>query len=362
VVELTRQLHQQLKPELQPTALGTLGCISSNWTLPSPNTTPFPLDLHPLLREARTKGSQLVVLEASSHALHQERLAHLNISASAIVHLGHDHLDYHKTLNAYHEAKLKLIQMTQGPVVVNIDVLEQYPERFKGCEIITTGINRKADISFEIKEQNEHGFHGQLRLHGHSFTTSLPLWGTFNLSNSLAASAFASISGCDAEAIAEAWPTLQLPKGRLHAVETRAKGDVRIDYAHTPDALESVLLAAKAHCPTARLNVLVGCGGDRDASKRPLMGEIASKLADQLIITSDNPRSESPEGIIQDILLGCGDTKPMVEVDRRKAITKALEAQGENDLLLICGKGHENEQIISDQRHHFDEFEICQKF
>jgi UDP-N-acetylmuramoyl-L-alanyl-D-glutamate--2,6-diaminopimelate ligase len=372
VVELTRQLHDKLCPELHSASIGTLGCQQHGQVWPSPNTTPYPLDLHRLIRTVRDAGAALVALEASSHGLDQDRLCGLPIEAAAITNLGHDHLDYHDDLKAYHRSKLKLCNMSQGPLITTRSILKQHPNAFEGKKPMTVGIDDNAQLTFSVSDINENGFEGKLCYEGENIPTNLKLWGRFNLYNTLIASAFAMHSGCSVQSIASIWPELSLPKGRLQLVESRAKGQVRIDYAHSPDALEAVLQAARQHRQQAKLKVLLGCGGDRDPSKRPLMAAVAQRYGQQLYVTSDNPRSESPQAIIDDILKGlelktattdreyC--THVAVEVDRRKAIHLALADQEDDDLLLICGKGHENEQITLEQTQPFDEFEICRKF
>ena len=370
VVELTRQLHERLYPELNSASIGTLGCQQNGRIWPSPNTTPYPLDLHRLLRKVRDAGGDLVAIEASSHGLDQDRLLGLPIAAAAATNLGHDHLDYHPNIEAYHHSKLKLCDMSQGPVFTTENILKQHPHAFEGKNTMTVGINDGAQLSFKINKINEHGFEGQLCFQGKNTPAKLKLWGRFNLFNALIASAFAMHSGCSVESVAKLWSTLSLPKGRLQIASSRAKGQVRIDYAHTPDALEAVLQAAREHRPHSRLKVLLGCGGDRDPSKRPVMAAIAKRYGQRLYITSDNPRTESPQGIIDDMLKGLNlkntrvddDNNVVIEVDRLEAINKALAAQEDGDLLLICGKGHESEQITLEQKQPFDEFEICRKF
>lgn len=360
VVHLLRELCQIVAPAKIPCSLGTLGLQSQGWELPSPNTTPFPLDLYPLAKEAHEKGSRLIAMEASSHGLAEGRLYGIDLAAAGWTNLGHDHLDFHGDRDSYREAKARIFEHCRGFTSINSD--EPELSRYHSRSDVTTFSqdSSKGGTRGILREQNETGSLVEFHLGPHRMTQRLPLLGRHNLSNTLCALDMLSHLDFDPHALLEALPSLTAPLGRMSPVETRAKGRVFIDYAHTPDALEQACLSAREHFPQQRLVVLFGCGGDRDKSKRPLMANVTERYAGSVWVTSDNPRTEDPLEIIADIQRGFTNISPFTEEDREKAIHLALDQLSEDDVLLICGKGHEKEQIIGTTRRPLNEFECCQ--
>lgn len=363
VVQLCRQMIEAVDPKSCPSSVGTLGIACGSWRKSLNNTTPMPIDLHRAFNELVQRGSKVIVLEASSHGLAQGRLKGLRFEAAAFTSFGQDHLDFHNNMQMYLNAKLKLADLCSGPLVINVD-----EAAFK------TLLNRehawgysleqqKSEAFLEIIKTSIEGFEVQLHFKNKVIKSKVPFWGKHNLQNLCAATGLASALGYPMEALVASWSRLSLPRGRLEKVNTRALGEVLIDYAHTPDALRIVLEAARLHSPKAQLRILFGCGGDRDRGKRPLMGKIAAELADEVILTSDNSRSEDPQSILNQILAGVEQTKKIsTEIDRLLAINKALAQQKTGDILLLCGKGHETEQIRGQERIKMDEFEICQNY
>lgn len=363
VVEFVRQWLNILNPNSQASSLGTLGLKIGDKLIDSRNTTPFPLDLYYLIRQAFQMGSRTVVLEASSHGLEENRLKGLEFDVIAFTNLSHDHLDYHSNLEAYAEAKKKLFHFSKGSAVINGD-----------CPLIST-FQKETTPSFIYATQGNPNLHGHLLKRDErgmdcSFTFKnmerkvfLPWIGEHNLSNILCSMSIMLELGYEYEELCETLAKLSTPKGRLESMPCHAKGDVYIDYAHTPQALELALKSLRLHRPKSRLKVLFGCGGNRDPLKRPMMGEISSRLADAVILTNDNPRWESEEAILKDIEAGMKKSVHVTVIqDRREAIEYALKEQRDGDVLLLAGKGHECYQEIKGVRKEFKEWDICENF
>ncbi len=366
VVHMARRLHQLAFPHQQAFSLGTLGLIGHDLEVATPNTTCFPLDLHPLLQQVRQHGEDCTLfMETSSHALDQQRVQGLNFHAAAFTAITRDHLDYHKDFSSYRLAKLRLLDFCSGFAVVDADCPHWSQTDFRTPLIRCSLEDPHADLYCSNIRPHQQGTRFLLhhRLSGSRIPLDTPLYGRFNLKNALIALGLNLSLGAPLLTTARGLSKMDLPQGRLQKV-TDSKGHIFIDYAHTPDALQLVLLAVKSHFPSMNVKVLFGCGGERDRGKRPLMGDVASELADQLILTSDNPRSENPQAIIDDILGGCrgGPSNLRVEVDREKAIASAIASQSFNDLLLICGKGHEDTQVTADGKHPFSDLEVCKKY
>ena len=355
VVDLTAQLLRRAGRKTG--TIGTLGMRLDQQPTETRNTTPDCLALHRQLRQWRDDGVECVTLEASSHALDQGRLDGLAVDVGVFTNLSRDHLDYHHSMDAYCEAKLKLFRefapasriynADDEAVVVHADIWQ-----WGGLGVSTGGAN--AAIKIEVLQAiplvlKRHTPWGDGRL-------QTALSGRFNAFN-VAASLIAVLSlGVDfAEALAAA-ETLEPVVGRLQAVGDGADIRVIVDYAHTPDALERAIRALKETDDAGALWVLFGCGGDRDPGKRAEMGAIACQFADRVIVTSDNPRSEAPEAIIEDILRGCDDS-PIVESDRAAAIALVIAEAKVGDTVLIAGKGHEAYQEIDGVRLPFNDAE-----
>jgi UDP-N-acetylmuramoyl-L-alanyl-D-glutamate--2,6-diaminopimelate ligase len=349
-VDLCRQLWQQAG--IPAASLGTLGVMTDGWSLPGSLTTPDPLTLHQTLQELTQRGVQHAALEASSHGLDQERLAGLRLTAAAFTNLTRDHLDYHKTEDSYFAAKARLfadILPAGGVAVLNHDS-QRFEElaffaRTERQHILTFGSHDRADIRLVGLSPANHGQTLDLIIQGTPFTdVTLPLFGAFQAENLLAALGLLMGTGMTASKLMACIPHLVGVPGRLEVV-TRAGHPftVFVDYAHTPDALQNALRSLKPHT-SGRLVVVFGCGGDRDRGKRPLMGQVAAALADHVIITDDNPRSEDPASIRTAVLAGCPAAQQIG--DRRTAIYSAIGMAQAGDTILLAGKGHEQGQII----------------
>lgn len=361
VASFARQLWLLLG---QPAAsIGTLGVVAPDRPATPSLTTPDPVTLHAELAELATRGVDHVAVEASSHGLHQYRLDGLALDAAAFTNLTRDHLDYHGDMAAYFAAKAGLFERilpTGGAAVINADdphgeALVAIAKARRQTEM-TYGLAGRA-LTLVARAADASGQTLTLRVMGRTSTVRLPLIGAFQAHNALAALGLVIGSGADAARAVEALAGLEGVPGRLQRVGATAGGaEVLVDYAHTPDALETVLLALRPHV-TGRLGLVFGCGGDRDPGKRPLMGAIAARLADWAIVTDDNPRTESPAAIRAAAIEGAGGLGPdLLEIgDRAAAIRAALARAGAGDVVIIAGKGHEPGQTIGTVTHPFDD-------
>jgi UDP-N-acetylmuramoyl-L-alanyl-D-glutamate--2,6-diaminopimelate ligase len=363
VASFTAQIWQRLG--LKSASLGTLGLHGAGLNEAVAHTTPDPVRLHELLSAAKRAGVDHLALEASSHGLDQFRLDGVTVEAAAFTNLTRDHMDYHPTVEAYFAAKMRLFDTLlseKGVAVINMDSdfgkqVEEICLR-RGHRLIRYGL-----LGSELKLISTLPHAGGLQVEAEVFgvlrSVDLPLIGGFQAGNVLAAYGLAV--GCGAHPAA-AWETLAgldgVP-GRMQQAARRANGaSIYVDYAHTPDALETVLKAARPHAG-GRLVVVFGCGGDRDRGKRPLMGEIASRLADRVYVTDDNPRSEQPEAIRAAIM---ATAKGGTEIgDRRAAIFTAIRELESGDLLLVAGKGHEQGQIVGSETRPFDDLSVARE-
>jgi len=340
-------------------AIGTLGVIADGWDNQGGLTTPDPVALHAILAKLAGMGVTHASLEASSHGLDQERLDGVALKAAAFTNLTRDHLDYHHDMESYAVAKRRLFsELLHGDSVAVIDMDSDWSPYFAkaatehGRRLLTTGAAGN-DIRLIEARPTPSGQDLRLTLFGRDVTVALPLAGRFQAHNALSALGLAIAIGEDADRALAALESLDGVPGRLQRVAERSNGAaIFVDYAHTPDALETVLRALKPHA-TGRLVALFGCGGDRDPGKRGLMGSIAGRLADAAIITDDNPRSEPPAAIRAAILGGCLGG---VEIgDRHAAIRTAVAGLEAGDVLVIAGKGHETGQIVGDKVLPFDD-------
>jgi UDP-N-acetylmuramoyl-L-alanyl-D-glutamate--2,6-diaminopimelate ligase len=344
-------------------SIGTLGVLVGSAGEPLDGggglTTPGPVELQRVLRLLHDRGVRTVALEASSHALHQRRVEGLVFAATVFTNLTRDHLDYHGTMEAYFAAKALLMEQLarDGVAVVNADdaawsTLPAAPRT------VRFGLVAAADVRAVSIECAPSGSRFELVLGGTSHDVTLPLIGDFNVANALAAVACAWALGVPDDTIVARLATMPQVPGRLEIVHSQPT--VLRDYAHTPDALARAIDAVRPFA-AGRLIVVFGCGGDRDRGKRPEMGRIAAERADVVIVTSDNPRTEDPERILDDIEAGMGGVPHERIEDRRDAIARALEIATPDDLVLLAGKGHETYQVRGTTRLPFDERQIVQE-
>lgn len=335
--------------EVNNGVIGTLGI--SKVEKKSINTTPDIFSIYSSLEEYSSQGIKLAIIEASSHALMQDRLEGLSFAQGIFTNLTQDHLDYHQTMGNYKEAKGKLFTngFSKKAIINRDDENHQYfLDTASDKDSLTFGID-----DLEFYKNSENGFICQLN----NYVFELPLIGEFNLSNALAAYTSVKCLGYSDDQIIPFLAKLSPPPGRMQQLEN---SHIWIDYAHTPDALDNALASLRTHYPEFKIRVLFGCGGDRDKTKRQLMGKIASEDAESIILTNDNPRSESPEKIIEDILGGIkAENDVQVILDRKHAIETAVKTLGEDELLLIAGKGHETTQTIGDQIFQFSDIEVA---
>jgi UDP-N-acetylmuramoyl-L-alanyl-D-glutamate--2,6-diaminopimelate ligase len=347
-------------PDARAASIGTLGVLvgSEGATMPGGSglTTPGPVELQRVLRELVDAGVRTVAMETSSHALHQHRVDTLRFAAAVFTNLTRDHLDYHGTMEAYFAAKAMLVGLLtdDGVSVTNADdrawdALPHSPRR------VRFGFDAAADVRAEDVRFMPRGSEWTLVAGTERRDITLPLIGDFNVANALAAAAAAWSLGLSAQRIAERLCSMPQVPGRLEIISEQPV--VLRDYAHTPDALERALHAVRPFA-TNRLVVVFGCGGDRDRGKRPEMGRIAQRDADLAIVTSDNPRTEDPERILDDIEAGMTAGAHERVEDRRSAIARAIALAGDGDVVLLAGKGHETYQVRGTVKYPFDEREI----
>ena len=341
--------------------MGTVENFNGDKWQVSEYTTPDPVKMQKLLHEMLENGCNHCVMEVSSHALSQERTAGINFTVGAFTNFTRDHIDdYHLTMENYLNEKLKLMKSSDNSVI-NIDDknAESFIKSSRG-NALTYGINNSADITAFDIINTEKGSEFSFSYKEKTYKTGVNVRGLFSVYNALCALGISIVMGIKPSAAADAMRTAPSVKGRMESVDINEKYSVILDYAHTPDALENVLKTIRNLESKGKLTVLFGCGGDKDREKRPLMGKIASEFSDNIIITTDNPRTEEPAKIIDDILAGIKNTKtPYTAIENRKdAIEHALKNAKEGDVLLFAGKGHEDYQIIGKQKIHFDEREI----
>ncbi len=328
----------------------------------SKRTTPEATDLQRWFGEMLAVGTQDVAMEVSSHALDLGRVIGVHFAGAVFTNLTQDHLDYHGTLERYLEAKLLLFEQLAPSAfgVVNADdpAAPQFIAHTR-ARVLRFSVQGKADICAEDLELGPRGSRFTLSVFGEKADVFLPIAGIFNVQNAIAAAAVAHAAGIPLEEIAQALTTAEPPPGRFQRIDRGQPFEVVVDYAHTPDGIEKLLRAAR-EISRSRVLIVFGCGGDRDRGKRPQMGSIAGKLADRIFLTSDNPRSEDPERIIDAIAQGLesGGRKDYVRIiDRTQAIRAAVAEARQGDILVIAGKGHEDYQIIGGTILHFDDRE-----
>lgn len=332
-------------------------------------TTPEASDLQALLRWMVTQGADAVVMEVSSHSLALHRADGCGFNVAVFTNLTQDHLDFHGTMEDYFQAKARLFTMLRekgGTAVINLDdpAGKRLREMMHG-PVITYGLTREADVTAAAPAYDLQGIHARLHTPWGTGELRSPLIGRHNLYNLLAAVGVGGVLGIPMNRVLDGLAIVDHIPGRLEPVECGQPFKVVVDYAHTPDAVEWVLRALRELC-AGRLTIVFGCGGDRDRKKRPLMGEVAAQLADRIFLTSDNPRSEPPEAILDEIEAGVRSVTEGVErtrrhVDRREAIEAALQEGRSGDIILIAGKGHERTQTIGQAVIPFDDREVARE-
>lgn len=333
----------------------------------APNTTPESVDLQGFLAEIRDAGGRFAVLEASSHSLAMDRLWGCHFAAAVFTNLTREHMDYHKTFEDYFAAKKKLFEGTGAgaPEVAVINVDDEYGKRLTELvkKTVTYGLESDADITTKKF---------QLTFNGLAFTAQTPngkvqvtssLVGRINVYNILAAIGAAQALGLSTEIIEAGIRGLESVSGRFQRIDLGQPYFVVVDYAHTDDALENLIRTARELNPKGRIITLFGCGGGKDRTKRPVMGEVTGRLSDLTILSSDNPRTEDPLKIISDIIVGLQKTagKYLIEPDREKAIGVAMDEARAGDIVLLAGKGHENYQILADGTMEFDDRDVARR-
>ncbi|MEI8311686.1 MAG: UDP-N-acetylmuramoyl-L-alanyl-D-glutamate--2,6-diaminopimelate ligase, partial [Verrucomicrobiota bacterium] len=355
--------HMLDSASLRSGLIGTVKYVVGTEEISAPRTTPESADLQEMLARMRDCGSKAVAMEVSSHALVQQRVRGIEFDAAVFTNLTQDHLDYHRTMDAYFEAKCLLFEglaaqtHKKGRAIINADDRHGHllMERFgKKVRTVTFGRGVGSDFRASAIQFDGTGSVFQLDAKRKSFLVRMPLIGLFNIYNALAALAASAACGVELRgAIAALASAPQVP-GRLERVMAKRNFQVFVDYAHTDDALKNVLRTLKDLKP-ARLITVFGCGGDRDRAKRPLMAAAAGELSDWTVITSDNPRREDPEEIIRDVEAGMRGTNYEKITDRENAIRHAIDLARPGDIVLIAGKGHENYQEFADRRIAFDD-------
>ena len=346
---------------LEAGTIGTINCRYKEKVFLTPNTTPEPVSLCKILKEMAESKLKFALLEVSSHALKQARVDNINFKHAIFTNLSSEHLDFHGTMEAYFAAKSRLFIDLKPAAYSIINIDDKFGQRLKKIaksRVLTYGFSKEADIKAENVSLDAEGIYFDLCMANKKTSIRSRLLGRHNIYNILSACAAASLEGVDFNSLKESIFSFKGVPGRLQRVDCGQLYFVYVDYAHTPAALESVLKSLREFVRN-RIITVFGCGGNRDRRNRPLMGEIAGRLSDVVILTNDNPRDEDPLSIICEIKSGAGiEANLEIEKNRRKAIRKALNLAQEGDCVLIAGKGHENYQIIKNKRIEFNDTEV----
>jgi len=350
--------------------VGVLGTVSYRWPgycEAAPLTTPDSLRVHAMLARMKAAGVGVAIMEVSSHAIEQQRVGGIQFDGVAFTNLTQDHLDFHENMENYFATKARLFQEVprkEKGMAINAD--DPWGRRLLAMcpQALSFGLHQgqrgQRHLQGELLTAGTGGCHLRMHLEGRQWELHSPLVGAFNASNLLAVQALAMEAGLTPDAFT-ALETCSGVPGRLERIHNPHGLNIFVDYAHTPDALVNVLKALR-HVGFRRIITVFGCGGNRDRSKRPLMGEAVARYSDVAVLTSDNPRFEDPQAIINDVLPGLsGIAKLFVQADRRIATAMALEMLGRDDALLIAGKGHEDYQIIQGVRHHYSDQEVVRE-
>ncbi len=360
---VTHYIAQVLESMGKPCGvIGTLGAGRVGQLQGASNTTPDAISTQSTLAQWRDAGAQWAAMEVSSHGLVQHRVAAIQFSTAVFTNLTQDHLDYHGTMEAYGEAKSRLFALPGlKNAVLNRD--DSFSKRLReriptSVNVVSFGLGGSADIRALDIRYHSKGIEARIVTPWGEFTLNSGLCGVVNLKNILAVVAVLGCEGISLKAIAAGVSSLQAVPGRLERLPPVDSVQVVIDYAHTPDALEQVLWSLRPHC-SGKLWCVFGCGGDRDRGKRPLMAAVAEQLADRIVITSDNPRSESPDTILSDIRAGLSQPPILQDADRKRAIEFAIASAQAGDLVLIAGKGHEDYQESAGRRLPFSDVQCA---
>lgn len=331
--------------------------------IPSKHTTPDSLELMQLFSQMAEKGAEYVVMEVSSHSLALDRVTACRFDVGAFTNITQDHLDFHKTMENYLAAKSILFTISKAGVINRDDSGSDYLLEHSTCErMLTYGIESDCDIHASDVKLSEKGVAFKVSYENKEYDVELGIPGMFSVYNALTALGCLASAGIHMDDAVEGLKSARGVKGRIEVVETNRDFSVIIDYAHTPDGLYNVIRTIRGFC-RGRIITVFGCGGDRDAGKRPKMGRIAAELSDYCVVTSDNPRTENPVAIINDVVEGVknGKCDYTVVVNRFEAIETALDMAKKDDVVLLAGKGHETYQILADRTIDFDEREIVRK-
>ena len=334
--------------------IGTIGCYIDNDVVELSNTTPDILELYNLLLTAKEKGCRVIVMEVSSHSLAEERIKGLKFDVCAFTNLSQDHLDYHKNMEEYCKCKVKIINYLKdnGKIIVNVD--DEYSKYFICDKSLSLGINGS---NYKIKEFHMENTHTDIlfNVNNDSYEVRTNLIGKFNVYNYLTSLALINNLGISVNDIINVTDSINAPVGRAQIIKVGTSIAV-IDYAHKPDAVSKIIPLFR-EVTKGKIITIIGCGGDRDPMKRPIMGNIATSLSDYVILTNDNPRTEDEKLIMKDILEGITTDNYEVIYDRKDAIKKGISMLKDNDCLLILGKGHEDYQIIGRTKIHLSDYE-----
>jgi len=348
--------------------IGTIEYRIGEKVIPATHTTPESLELQQLFTDMAKEGCTAVSMEVSSHSLDQSRVAGIDFDAAVFSNLTQDHLDYHKTMEKYFEAKKIFFDMLKPEACAVFNVDDPYGVRIASSTAarkISYGIDHESDVRAERVSLSMNGTSLDILYQGERFTITTPLIGRFNAYNVLSAVAAALGMGISREKIQEGISRIANVRGRFERIASPKGWTAIVDYAHTPDALENCLRTIHDILPKEDRGTIItvfGAGGDRDKTKRPLMGEIAGRMSDLVIVTSDNPRTEDPEAIIDEVLRGIVQHASVLrESDRACAIERALCAAKKGDVVLVAGKGHEDYQIIGKEKRHFSDREVIER-
>ena len=340
--------------------IGTIGYYYKDDYIELNNTTPDVLTVYKLLMRAHDSGCKCIVMEVSSQALSYDRLYGIDFDIISFTNLTEDHLDYHKTMENYLNAKLLILNHLKKDAIILANSDDENHIRFKkeNHKFLTYGFNgdyKIKELSFTPSETNI-----SFEFNNNNYSTIIPLTSKFNVYNYLTMLSIVNNLGISVEKIISKNNNIKAPKGRCETYKVN-NGYAIIDYAHTPDAILKVI-SAYNELKKNRVITIFGCGGDRDAKKRPIMGKIATDLSDYVILTNDNPRTEDPNKIMDDIIKGIKKDNYEIIFDRKEAIKKGINMMNKDDILLILGKGHENYQIIGKTKHHLDDSEEVLNF
>ncbi len=347
--------------------IGTVGIVLNGEKLNIPfdtSTTPDPIELHKIFLRMKEDKAEYVVMEATSHALALNKLEGTSFDVGVFTNLTQDHLDLHGTMENYLNEKTKLFKMCRTGVINADDGSCKHLIENAACEkIYTYSIENESDFKAENVQYLSNGVTFDVAINGEKHSFNVPVAGKISVYNALASIAATYSIGVSIDTIKKGIENMKGVPGRIQSIPNNLGFNVVVDYAHTPDGLENILQAVRGYTQ-GRIITVFGCGGDRDRTKRPIMGEIAGRISDYCVITSDNPRTEEPNSILNEIESGTAQTKCAYEkiIDRKQAIFRALELAQKGDSVVVAGKGHENYQIFADRTIHFDDCEVAKEW